>query len=263
MILSMFVVVALVGLSLYCVSLAVAALPTLKRLRATQMRAVRDLVEGPVEVTGTIRATEATFLSPKARAAVLAAVDVKVAKQQGKSSTTLHSNVEHRKMPANLVDDDGAVVSLDFDHVEIVSPEEIARSQPDQMPSQMRYWLASCQASTLASANTVVCREHTILDGERVTVRATARVVSSTVERAEVEEYRGAAPTERKTFVLEGSLDNKLVIAAGSRSELMFSATWPLVMLFACAATALAFAGFLLRVGEFDDQDTVFRVVAG
>lgn len=73
------------------------------------------------------------------------------------------------------------------------------------------------------------------------------RVVDAKVE-ASVSGYRDGVPVEKNTFVFGGAAKARMIVSEGSEAELLWRATWPVLVLAATSTSAFLFAALVIQL---------------
>jgi len=234
------VLLALGGWHLYC---AVRGIPAIIRVVRTRALPIAELVDGDVEIAGTIRAVGATVVSPSGRKCVFVDVALLGTRGAGKQRQKVHEEHFQRKAVADVVDASGAAVRLDFANVEVVAPVFVTRGATLALEPAARGY---CDFGEKI-VEEVVLTERAIEDGIRVCVSGVARVVDSKVETTEGG-YRDGVPVEKKSFMMAGAPNKRMLVSEGSEAALLWRATWPVVVLTATSAAAFLFSALVIAM---------------
>jgi hypothetical protein len=133
---------------------------------------------------------------------------------------------------------------LELEHLEVVGGYGafVVRGLP-YLAEPTRAWAKEVPDT----ATSIQIRERVLEPGARVVVSGFARVTDATVE-ARPEGYRDGATVEKRTFIIGGTAEARMLVAQGSERQLLWRASWPVALLVLAALAALAYAGLLLAL---------------
>lgn len=235
----------LVAVAIFYLGLARRGSRAIGRIVRLDTIRIADIIEGPVELTGTIRAIEKPIRAPSGHRCVYAMVKVEGSVGSGKSRHVIHSESEDRLVPAELVDETGAKVRVDLENVEVLGSGTMISGHPSQLRQSTKSWTKNVpeRAQGVTITETIVVHDrHVILSGR-------ATVIDSKVAMEQDEgSYRDGAPGEKKTFLISGTEEEPILVTEGTERQLLWQAGWPVAVLAISAAIALAFAGVLIAV---------------
>jgi hypothetical protein len=242
-----FMIVVPTMLAAFQVWRATQGLDAIKRIVRLETTPLRDISEGAVEVEGILEAVEPLeprLLAASGREAVFADVEVKATRGGGRNSVVVHQSHTQRSVATAITASDGTKVKLDFAHLEVVGGDTafVVGGVP-HLAEPTRAWAADVPGT----ATSIQFRERVLQPGARVVVSGIARVTDATVE-ARPEGYRDGATVEKKTFVIGGTSEARMLVSQGSERQLLWRATWPVAVLMLTAAVGLAYAGLLLAL---------------
>jgi ABC-type Fe3+-siderophore transport system permease subunit len=223
---------------------ATQGLDAIKRIVRVETTPLGDIREGPVEVEGVLEALEPAIVAASGREAVFADVEVKATRGGGRNSVVVHQSHTHRSVATVIKASDGTTVKLDFEHLELAGGEGtfLVGGVPD-LAEPTRAWATEVPNT----ATSIQFKERVLEPGARVIVSGIARVTDATVE-ARSTGYRDGATVEKKTFVIGGTPEARMLVAQGSERQLLWRATWPVAVLMLTAIAGLAYAGLLLAL---------------
>jgi ABC-type Fe3+-siderophore transport system permease subunit len=223
---------------------ATQGLDAIKRIVRLDTTPLRDIREGAVEVEGFLEALEPRLLAASGRDAVFADVEVKATRGGGRNSVVVHQSHTQRSVATAITSSDGTKVKLDFSHLEVVGTAAafVVGGVPNRA-EPTRTWAADVPTT----ATSIQFKERVLQPGARVVVSGIARVADATVE-ARSTGYRDGATVEKKTFVIGGTPEARMLVSKGSERQLLWRATWPVALLMLTAIAGLAYAGLLLSL---------------
>ncbi len=230
-------------LALFHVWRATQGVGAIKRIFRLDTTPLRDIREGLVEVEGTIAALETPLVAPSGRAAVFADVELHATRGGGRNTVTLHRSHTQRSVAAELTSDDGTRVKLDFEHLEVVGGGDAFLVGMTDQADVTRAWTTAVPTE----ATSLGFQERIVAPGARVVVSGVARIVDATVD-ARSTGYRDGVPVEKKTFVIAGTPDTRMLVAPGSARQLLWRAIWPVAVLGLTALAGLTYASLLLAI---------------
>jgi hypothetical protein len=208
------------------------------RLRKSRPRPIAQAADGPIEIEGTIHAVGDPIRSPSGRACVAAKITISVhSKENPRAVLTTRTTDLFTKA---IVRDATGEIAADLPHLELVAPRVVGRGDRSELVAP---WGDDLPRDGGAVVVTEVCIE----DGARVVVSGTARTIRSDVAASAEGGYRGAEPAIVATRQIEGSPNDRVVLSAGSRSELVRRAALPVALLVGCALGFLGYAASALR----------------
>jgi hypothetical protein len=231
------------GLALFHAWRSTQGLAAVARALRLDTTPLSQLTEGLVEVEGVITALDAPLVAASGRPAVFADVALRGTHGIGKSSRVTHRSHAHRSVKAALTAADGTMVGLDLDHVEVVDASAAFQVVVSRMEEPTRAWATDLSWDT----EQLMVTERIVEPGARVVVSGRARVVDAVVD-PRTSGYRDGVPVEKKTFVIGGSPEARLLVATGTARQLTWRALWPVVVLLLTALAGLAYAGIVLSL---------------
>lgn len=237
-------IVAATALAAFHLWRATQGLDAIERIVRLDTTPLRDLAEGSVEVEGVLEALEPAIVAASGRAAVFADVELTATGGGGRNKATVHHSRTHRSVATAITASDGTTVKLDLEHLEVVSAHGVfVVAGLGNLAEPTRPWASEVPNE----ATSLLFRERVLEPGARVVVSGIARVTDAAVE-ARPAGYRDGATVEKKTFVIGGAPDARLLVTQGTERQLFWRATWPVAVLVLTACASLAYAGLLLAL---------------
>jgi hypothetical protein len=135
-------------------------------------------------------------------------------------------------------------VKLDFAHLEVVGADgAFSVGGISYLAEPTRAWATDVPGTAMS----IQFKERVLQPGARVVVSGIARVTDATVE-ARPAGYRDGATVEKKTFIIGGTSEARMLVTQGTERQLLWRASWPVAVLMLTAIAGLAYAGLLLAV---------------
>lgn len=237
-------VCVLTGLALFQAWHATQGVAAAARILRLDTTPLGQITEGLVEVEGVITALDTPLVAPSGRAAVFADVAIRGTNGNGKNTRITHQSRTHRAARAAITAADGTTVGLDLENIAVVDAAATFDVQVARMELPTRAWATDLSADT----ERLSIAERIVEPGARVVVSGTARVVDAVVDARTSSGYRDGAPVEKKTFVIGGTSEARLLVSTGTARQLSWRALWPVVVLFGTALAGLAYAGVVLSL---------------